>query len=278
MAKYRADIKGVMVPNSYKMYYKWLGIECTCPKDVNDILAKTHPGDDVEVYINSGGGVIDVGSEIYTALRSASEKCNVKIFITGQACSAASVAACAGYCEMSPTALMMVHCVSSTVENGNHNAMEHMAEALSTADRAMCTAYTAKTGMSEAEALDMMEHETWLTAEQAKERGLVDGIMFQEEENLQPMVDSLFFRLPTQEQLDRVKTMMGEAAVPTAGRVHDDKIMECTISSDEIAGGFITGIVADPAKAQENRKEELRQKLITQKLSKRLNIKMEALK
>ena len=34
--------------------------------------------------------------------------------------------------------------------------------------------------MTEQEALDMMEHETWLTAEQAKERGLVDEIIFED--------------------------------------------------------------------------------------------------
>ena len=48
--------------------------------------------------------------------------------------------------------------------------MEHTAEVLRTADKALCSAYTTKTGMSEDEALNMMEHETWLTAEQAKKR------------------------------------------------------------------------------------------------------------
>ena len=55
----------------------------------------------------------------------------MKIYITGEACSAASVAAMAAYCEMSPTALMMVHCVSTYVE-GNHNSLEHTAEVLRT--------------------------------------------------------------------------------------------------------------------------------------------------
>lgn len=60
--------------------------------------------------------------------------------------------------------------------------MEHTAEVLRTADRALCTAYTTKSGMSEDEALSMMEHETWLTAEQAKEKKLIDAIMFEEKE------------------------------------------------------------------------------------------------
>ena len=85
-----------------------------------------------------------------------------------------------------------------------------MAEVLRTADRALCTAYTAKTGMTEQEALDMMEHETWLTAEQAKEHGLVDEIIFEDAaEEAMPMVASSgLFQLPTMEQMERVRAMM----------------------------------------------------------------------
>lgn len=196
-----------MIPNDYKWYYNWFGEDSTCPADVQKVLDIFQDGDEIEVYINSPGGVIDVGSEIYTLLRS--KKDNVKIFITGEACSAASIAAMAAYCEMSPTALMMVHCVSSGAQ-GNHNDMEHMAEVLRTADRALCTAYTAKTGMTEAEALEMMEHETWLTAEQAKERGLVDGIMFEESQPELPLVAGPLFTLPDEGQMEKVRNMLKE--------------------------------------------------------------------
>lgn len=204
--KHRINIRGVMIPNSYKWYYDFFGEDSTCPKDVQDILDAVKQGDEVEVYINSPGGVIDVGSEIYTLLKTQKE--NVKIYITGEACSAASIAAMAGYCEMSPTALMMVHCVSSGV-NGNHKAMEHMGEVLRTADKALCTAYMDKAGMSETEALEMMEHETWLTAQQAKEKGLIDKIMFQEQEqDAAQMVNCLSLKLPTLEQMEKVKNML----------------------------------------------------------------------
>lgn len=106
---------------------------------------------------------------------------------------------------MSPTALMMVHCVSGGVR-GNHKTMEHMGEVLRTADKALCTAYMDKAGMSEEDALEMMEQETWLTAQQAKERGLIDKIMFEEQETeKEPLVDGLIFNLPTQEQMEKVR-------------------------------------------------------------------------
>ena len=206
--KHKINIRGVMIPNDYKWYYDWFGKDSTCPADVQKVLNAFQDGDEIEVYINSPGGVIDVGSEIYTLLRS--NKDHVKIYITGQACSAASIVAMAGYCEMSPTALMMVHCVS-TMAAGNHNDMGKTAEVLQTADQALSTAYTEKSGMTQKEVLAMMEQETWLTAEQAKERGLIDAVMFENAKENIPLVAGPLFSLPSTEQMEKVKSMLKDA-------------------------------------------------------------------
>lgn len=225
MTEHKIHIRGAMVPNDYAEFFDYIGAEYTCPRIVTEALDKAAPGDRITVYINSGGGVIDVGSEIYTALRAAAKGHDLKIYITGQACSAASVVACAGYCEMAPTALMMVHCVSSGV-SGNHSDMEHMAEVLSTADKALCTAYMAKAGMTQAEALDMMEHETWLTAEQAQEKGLIDGIMFDSDKDNVPLVAGSAFQLPTKEQLAQVHELIkGKAAA--GDTPHRIEVLKC---------------------------------------------------
>lgn len=205
--KYRIDIRGAIIPNDYKWFYDWLEMDSTCPADVRKVIDESAPGDEIEVYINSPGGVIDVGSEIYTMLRSTE---NVKIYITGEACSAASIIAMAGYCEMAPTALMMVHCVS-TGARGNHSDMEHTAEVLRTADKALSTAYMAKTGMSEAEVLDMMEKETWLTAAQAKDKKMIDAVLFEENQEPQILTAGYLFHLPGEEQMEKARKMIKEA-------------------------------------------------------------------
>lgn len=208
----RIDIRGKLIPNDYKWFYDYFEEDSTCPKDVKKILDAAAEGEGLEVYVNSPGGVISVGSEIYTLLRAAKESRGLKIYITGEACSAASVIAMAGYCEMSPTALMMVHCVS-TLASGNHAAMEHTAEVLRIADRALCTAYMEKSGMTEQEALEMMERETWLTAQRAVDCGLVDAVMFEEtgagEETV--LAAGNAFHLPTKAQMERVKKLIGES-------------------------------------------------------------------
>lgn len=204
--KHKASIKGVIIPNDYKWYYSLFKEDSTCPKDIEDVLGKAVMGDEVEIDINSPGGVINAGSEIYTMLREAAKNMSIKMKITGQACSAASIIAMAAYCEMAPTALMMVHCVSSAVR-GNHSDMEHMSEVLRTADEAMCRAYMHKTGMTEKEVLDMMERETWLTAEQAKEKKLVDAVMFEEKEQ-HIMTNGIAFELPTEAMLEQARRFM----------------------------------------------------------------------
>ena len=228
-AKHKINIRGRIIPNDYKWFYDYFEMDSTCTRDVSSVLDKMAPGDDVDVYINSPGGVIDVGSEIYTLLRQKAETNPVNIYITGEACSAASIIACASHCAMAPTALMMVHCVSSGVA-GNHSDMEHMAEVLRTADRALCTAYTAKTGMTEEEALEMMDHETWLTAEQAKERGLVDEIIFEDNAEPLPMVASYgLFELPTAEQMERVRALMTKETEEPKTDTHDRELAECRL-------------------------------------------------
>ena len=199
----RLNIYGTIIPNDYKWYYDLFEEDSTCPRDAAKAIEEAG-GELIDVYINSPGGVISSGSDIYTLLRNYG---NVKIHITGEACSAASVIAMAGKSEMSPTALMMVHCVSVNPGSGNHSYMQHTAEMLRTADEALCTAYTAKSGMSKEKALTMMEQETWLTAARAKEHGLIDEIMFEEET---PVFTGSLFELPSQEKLDRARKLLGE--------------------------------------------------------------------
>ena len=54
--------------------------------------------------------------------------------------------------------------------------MDKTAETLRKANSAIAAAYVAKTGMTEEEALAMMDHETWITAKEAVAHKLADGL------------------------------------------------------------------------------------------------------
>lgn len=167
------DITGSIVSDDYGRYYDKYNIPCCYPAKVKDILAKAN-GEDIEININSGGGNIFAGFEIYTAILT--YKGNVKINVTGLAASAASVIMCAGECRISPVGTVMIHCCS-TYSEGNRIDMEKTAEMLGTVDDNIANAYIAKTGMSRENALAMMEKTTWLTADKAVEIGLCSGFI-----------------------------------------------------------------------------------------------------
>lgn len=168
----RIEINGVIVSNDDVEVYDWLGIQCCSPGAVKSQL-EAAAGQPIEVAINSCGGSVFDGIEIYESLRAYHGE--VSILVTGEAASAASVIAMAGHCEMSPAALLMVHRASVTTR-GNRNELEKMAEDLDAIDNALASAYIAKSGMTREEVLDMMDRETWLTAERAVELGLVDAV------------------------------------------------------------------------------------------------------
>ncbi|EEM82472.1 ATP-dependent Clp protease proteolytic subunit [Bacillus thuringiensis serovar huazhongensis BGSC 4BD1] len=133
-------------------------------------------GDDLIVSINSPGGYVHEGSEIYTALKNYPG--NVEVQIVGLAASAASVIAMAGdKVRISPTAQIMIH-NASMWNGGDHRDMEKAAEMLKTTDRAIVNAYVIKSGKSEKELLNMMAEETWMGPQQALENNFVDEIMF----------------------------------------------------------------------------------------------------
>ncbi|MEG2546694.1 MAG: Clp protease ClpP [Niameybacter sp.] len=205
MAKLK--IAGDIISNDSKWIYDWLEYDCTCPKDVEKVINEAN-GEKLEVEINSGGGEIFAGSEIYGLLRSYG---NIGITITGLAASAASVIAMAGNCKMYPTAMMMVHNVS-TGARGDHNVMKHTAQTLETANEAIANAYVSKTGMSMKDALALMNVETWFSAQQAKEKGLIDEVAFENATHSNVMVNSLTSIPP--ELIDKIRNKLKQESKP----------------------------------------------------------------
>lgn len=170
----KIEVKGTIVGNADKWIYEWFGMDATCPKDVNAAISEAN-GEPLLVEINSGGGDVFAGSEIYTALKAYAG--TVEINIVGLAASAASVIAQAGHSRISPTALFMVHNVSGSTAGDFHD-MQQEAEILQTANKAVAAAYLEKTGKSMEELLGIMDAETWMDAQKAVEYGFVDEVMF----------------------------------------------------------------------------------------------------
>lgn len=172
-AKMILKIKGDIVSNDMKEIYEWFGYDCTTPQDVLDAIAEMPKGDRLQVKINSGGGDVLAGQEIYATLRSRND---VDIEVEGLAASAASVIAMAGKSTISPIGMLMIHSVSISHASGNHAQLSKQAETLKAWDEALANAYVEKTGGDKGDIIEMMNNETWITANEAVEMGLIDAI------------------------------------------------------------------------------------------------------
>lgn len=168
----RIPIKGTIISNSSKWIYDWLDMESTCPRDVETALASAG-AEGLDVDINSCGGEIFAGGEIYNLLLNATVP--VRIHVVGLAASAASVIMCAGECDIAPTAMVMIHNVSSRCA-GDYRDFAHEAEVCDKATESMAQAYVKKTGRDVSEFRALMDRETWMTAQEAVDCGLCDRI------------------------------------------------------------------------------------------------------
>ena len=169
-------IKGTIISNTEQWIYEYFDMEFTSPKVV-DTAIQNAKGEDLNIYINSPGGSVFDGSEIYTTLKS--YKGNVTVYIIGMAASIASVIAMAGKrIFMSPTGSFMIHNVSVSNVFGDYRTMLHMAEVLKTTNISIVNAYRIKTGLTQDRLLTLMNKETWFSPQEALSLGFIDKIMF----------------------------------------------------------------------------------------------------
>ena len=168
------DVRGDIISNDDKWIYDWLEWDATCPADIKNALLTKPQGESLTVLINSGGGSVLAGQEIYSLLHGRGD---VEIQVQSMAGSAASVIAMANTCKISPVAMIMIHNVSMSGASGDYHDMQKNVEILKQMNAALAAAYTEKTGMSQEEILRLMDRETWITANQALEMGFVDEIL-----------------------------------------------------------------------------------------------------
>lgn len=176
----KLKINGPIVDNSDKWIYDLFDIEATCPNDIINALPENR--EDVEISINSYGGLVDQGNEIYTALKHYEGPLTVDVIMAG---SAASIIAMSGSpTRISPVGQIMIHNVSAG-QYGDYHEMDKMSDILQKSNRSLAAAYTLKTGLSEEEILKKMDEESWLTAAEAKELGFADEVLFENEKRPQ---------------------------------------------------------------------------------------------
>ena len=151
----------------------WFDDDITPKKFKAELLSDSG---DISVWLNSPGGDVFAASQIYTMLKEYAGKVSVRI--DGLAASAASVIAMAGdEIIMSPVAMMMIH-NPATVIFGEAADLQSGIKMLSEVKESIINAYEQKTNLPRNKISNMMDAETWFSAQKAVELGFADKILY----------------------------------------------------------------------------------------------------
>ena len=161
--------------NGYIDDESWFGDEIT-PESLHDLLYGTEDTlpEDVHIRLNSYGGSCNAAVRMFDDIRAYPG--NVRITISGTAASAATVVAMAAdRLEMTPGSLFMIH-DPSTVAYGNERDMDEAKAVLHACKESILNMYGTRIRVSREDAADMMSATSWMDANEAFDKGFVDGI------------------------------------------------------------------------------------------------------
>ena len=156
--------------NVQKKY--WRDDDVINAKDIRESLDTVT--DDIVIKLNSPGGDVFEGIEIYNYLKD--HPSNITVEVTGLAASAASIVAMgADELVMNIGTSLMVH-EASTILWGNKTEIAKELKALETIDTSLVDIYADKTKQSAEVINNWITEETWFTAENAVESKLADRV------------------------------------------------------------------------------------------------------
>lgn len=175
--KWVPEIQAKETDNSIGIYdgigENWDGSGVTA-KRISAAL-RTIGNNDVVVNVNSPGGNYFEGVAIYNLLKNHPAKVTVNVI--GVAASAASIITMAGdEILMGESANIMIHNAMG-VAFGNKQDMQATIDLLTRLDADMVEVYVARTGQSKAAIQAMMDAETWLSVDDALDKGFATDHM-----------------------------------------------------------------------------------------------------
>jgi ATP-dependent Clp protease protease subunit len=149
-------------------------------------LEAENPKKEIAMYINSPGGVVTSGMAIYDTMQFVRPP--VSTLCIGQAASMGSLLLAAGAKDMRfalPNARIMLHQPSGGFQGQATDIMLHAQEILNLKKR-LNEIYVKHTGQSLKKIEDALERDYFLTADSAKEWGVIDRVVDKRPEEVQP--------------------------------------------------------------------------------------------
>ena len=151
-------------------------------------LEAENPKKEIAMYINSPGGVVTSGLAIYDTMQFVRPA--ISTLCIGQAASMASLLLAAGRKDMRfalPNARIMMHQPSGGFQGQATDIMLHAQEILNL-KRRLNEIYVKHTGQQLKKIEDALERDMFLTADGAKEFGIIDKVMERRSEDIGELI------------------------------------------------------------------------------------------
>lgn len=147
-------------------------------------LESVNPKKEISFYINSPGGVVSAGLAIYDTMQYI--RCPVSTVCIGQAASMGSLLLCGGEKGQRfalPNARVMVHQPSGGAQ-GQASDIEIQAKEILAIRKRLNEIYNLHTGRTLEEIEQRLERDSYMSAEEAKDFGIIDKVVTKRDNDL----------------------------------------------------------------------------------------------
>lgn len=198
----------------------------------------------INVHIHSGGGSVFGGIAMGNAIANMRLLGKtITAYIDGAAFSIASVIPLySSKVYMHESGLLMVHLPTVGSAGGNAAELAKLIVAIEKATDQIVQMYVKKTGKSEKVIRDLMEKETWFTADEAKDFGFVDEVLT-EKPRLAACctIDHLNYSVPKEKRdaarrpVDKlIRTVLRETLAIEQGEANDDSLSNAIVAAESL--------------------------------------------
>ena len=163
------------------LMYGEIGFDITDLQFIKEL--DQYKGQDVKIRANSPGGEVFQGWAMYNAIKEHG-RCDMQIDGLAASMMTIIMLGCRKI-SASKNAMIMIHNPQMS-NGGDSNRLVKDAEILDKIKSLILTSYSERTGISEEELSKMLDAETWLTAQEALEKGFIDEITDEVLQSTQP--------------------------------------------------------------------------------------------
>lgn len=182
----KISLFGDIVSDDYVWLYELFGIRCCSPRNVRDAMEELPEDEDLVIEINSPGGDVWAGFEIFGLLQTLGDRAEAHVVLLAASAATTVMCGCARV-YASPVAQIMVHQPSVSVwfETFNNDGARQLQNFLDSIKASIINSYVVKCGgkTSRRKLEQLVDDSTWMPAQDAISLGLVDGYLNTDDEH-----------------------------------------------------------------------------------------------